>query len=190
MRSSHGCMRFYPEDIALLFDQIPVGTPVHVVNQPMLIGWHDGAIYLQTMPVMEDDTRPAPEAAGALLNAAISGPLWQKAQLKGQPHAVAVDLEMVAKIAKEQRGIALPVSKRNVTPEQYLASAPRVHNRIPQGGTWDGREELLVTAEEYEAVRAGKPLPKKSPSKSKSVKGANNVAPGTNGGGTKATGSR
>jgi hypothetical protein len=48
-----------------------------------------------------------------------------------------------------------------MTQEQYFASLPRVHNRIPQGATWDGREELLVTAEEYEAARAGKPLPKR-----------------------------
>ena len=29
MRSSHGCIRFYPEDIAQLYDAIPVGTKVH-----------------------------------------------------------------------------------------------------------------------------------------------------------------
>jgi hypothetical protein len=35
----------------------------------------------------------------------------------------------------------------------------------------------LVTAEEYEAARAGKPLPKKSTSKTAPVKGAKNVKP-------------
>jgi L,D-transpeptidase ErfK/SrfK len=172
MRSSHGCMRFYPEDIALLFDQIPIGTPVHVVNQPLLMGWHDGAIYVQSMPVMEDDQRPAADAASALLNAAISDRLWQKAKAHADKSTVAVDLEVVAKVAKEQRGIALPVSKRAMTQEQYLASVPRVHNRIPEGATWDGSEELLVTAEEFEAVRAGKPLPKRAKAASTKGKGA------------------
>lgn len=166
MRSSHGCMRFYPEDIALLFDQIPIGTPVHVVNQPLLIGWHDGAIYVQAMPKLEDDERPTVDAAGMLLNSAISDRLWQKAKA----HGATADLEVVARIQKEQRGIALPVAKRTTTQEQHLASLPRVHNRLPQGATWDGREELLVTAEEYEAVRDGKPLPKrKTPAKKTSV---------------------
>lgn len=163
MRSSHGCIRFYPEDIALLFDRISIGTTVTAVNQPLLIGWHDGAIYVQAMPTLEDDTRPMIDGAGTLVNAAISDKIWDKAR----PHAVAVNLETVTKLIGERRGIAIPVSKKDVTPAQFLASAPQVINRLPSGATWDGKEELLVTAEEYEAVRDGKPLPKRS-------KGTNN----------------
>ena len=57
MRSSHGCMRLYPEDIAVFFDLIPIGTKVTVVNQPYLFGWRDGTLYLQAYTVMEDDSR-------------------------------------------------------------------------------------------------------------------------------------
>jgi len=157
MRTSHGCIRFYPEDIALLFDQIPVRTPVHAVNQPLLMGWRDGALYMQALPIMEDDPNPQSDGAEQILNAAISDAHWQKAKANG----VAVDLLAVAQLAKERRGIATPVSRREVTPEKFLADAPRVINRIPDGATWDGREELLISAEEYEAVRDGKPLPKR-----------------------------
>ena len=38
LRSSHGCIRLYPEDIAQLFEMAPVGTQVRVVNQPFLFG--------------------------------------------------------------------------------------------------------------------------------------------------------
>jgi L,D-transpeptidase ErfK/SrfK len=193
MRSSHGCMRFYPEDIALLYDQIPIGTVVYVVNQPLLMGWHDEAIYVQAMPVMEDDTRPPIDPASAALNNAISDRLWQKARAHGDK-GIAVDLEAVVKVAKEQRGIALPVSRRantrTTTSEQYLANVSRVHNRIPKGATWDGNEELLVTAEEYEAARSGKPLPKKSSNKSAPVKGANSAKPEAANVGAAVSGSR
>src|SRR6266478_2283131 len=57
MRSSHGCIRLYPEDIAVFFDTIPIGTKVTVVNQPYLFGWRDGTLYLQAYTVMEDDSR-------------------------------------------------------------------------------------------------------------------------------------
>ena len=57
MRSSHGCMRLYPEDIAVFFDLIPIGTKVTVVNQPYLFGWRDGTLYFQAYTVMEDDSR-------------------------------------------------------------------------------------------------------------------------------------
>ena len=57
MRSSHGCMRLYPEDIKVFYDLIPIGTRVTVVNQPYLFGRRNGTLYLQAYAVMEDDSR-------------------------------------------------------------------------------------------------------------------------------------
>ena len=54
IRASHGCIRMYPEDIALLYDDIPVGTSVTVVNQATLYGRRGDSIYLQTFPVYDD----------------------------------------------------------------------------------------------------------------------------------------
>ena len=34
-RSSHGCLRLYPEDIVKLFNMVPRGTRVTVINQPI-----------------------------------------------------------------------------------------------------------------------------------------------------------
>jgi L,D-transpeptidase ErfK/SrfK len=47
MRVSHGCIRLYPEDIERLFQKIPVGTPVRIVNQPYKAGWLDGELYVE-----------------------------------------------------------------------------------------------------------------------------------------------
>ncbi|HSB95269.1 MAG TPA: L,D-transpeptidase family protein [Spongiibacteraceae bacterium] len=58
IRASHGCIRMYPEDIALLYDDIPVGTSVTVVNQPILYGHRGDSIYLQTFPVYDDYPKP------------------------------------------------------------------------------------------------------------------------------------
>ena len=46
MRVSHGCIRMLPEDIEKLFPQIPTGTPVTIVNQPVKAGWYGGKLYL------------------------------------------------------------------------------------------------------------------------------------------------
>ena len=159
MRSSHGCIRFYPEDIALLYDAIPVGTKVHVVNQPFVFGWQGDALYVQAIPVLEDDTRDHPKAADALLNAAISDAMWQKVK----QHGATIDLGTVNEIVAKPRGIAIPVSKGKVTVDSFIASSRHVENRLPEGSTWNGKNELLVTAEEFEAMRNGVPLPKKTP---------------------------
>lgn len=157
LRSSHGCIRFYPEDIAELYRAIPVGTKVTVVNQPFVFGWHDGALYVQAFPVMEDDEREHPKAADTLLNAAISDEMWQQVK----QHGAAIDLELVNGLVTQPRGIALPVSRPKLTLDSFVASARHVENRVPAGANWNGSEEMFYTAEEYEAVRSGMPLPKK-----------------------------
>ncbi len=46
-RVSHGCIRMYPEDIAELYTMVPVGTTVHVIYEPIKIGWGDGKCWIQ-----------------------------------------------------------------------------------------------------------------------------------------------
>src|SRR4051812_8227324 len=106
LRSSHGCIRLYPEDIAELFDDIPVGTKVTVVNQPFVFGWHDGALYAQIFPKLEDDDREHPQAANQLLNVAISDDMWARVKQNN----TTVDLDVVNSLVTDRRGIALPVS--------------------------------------------------------------------------------
>jgi L,D-transpeptidase ErfK/SrfK len=50
MRVTHGCVRLYPEDVETLYNQVPVGTPVHLVDQPYKAGWSDGVLYLEAHP--------------------------------------------------------------------------------------------------------------------------------------------
>ena len=68
LRSSHGCVRLYPEDIEKLFEMVPNGTQVRVVNQPFLFGWHADELYLQAYTVLEDDARDWSKAQKKLLS--------------------------------------------------------------------------------------------------------------------------
>lgn len=52
-RISSGCIRMYPENIVKLFDMIPVGTKVQVVDQPIKLAWIDDRLYLEAHPEME-----------------------------------------------------------------------------------------------------------------------------------------
>jgi L,D-transpeptidase ErfK/SrfK len=126
------------------------------VNQPFVFGWHNDSLYVQAFPILEDDSREHPTGADALLNAAISGQMWQKVQ----QHGASIDLDLVNSLVKKPLGIAMPVSKRGVTVESFVANSRHVENRVPTGSNWNGKDELLVTAEEVEAARAGTILPK------------------------------
>ncbi len=50
MQVSHGCIRLYNEDIAILFHEIQVGTPGEFVYQPVKIGERGGDIYVEVHP--------------------------------------------------------------------------------------------------------------------------------------------
>ncbi len=63
MRVTHGCIRMYPEDIEYLFDLVPAGTPVLIIDQPIKLGRKDDRIFLsvyQPLDDGEDDDAPAP----------------------------------------------------------------------------------------------------------------------------------
>jgi len=122
MRSSHGCIRMYNDDVAWLFERVRRGTPVHIVNQPVLAGWRDGELYLEVnRPLEEDDVDLAAEAERVLAEALARD---------GAPQ-VTLDRDAIATIVAEQRGIALPVSRPGVSPAQYLASARVIENTVP-----------------------------------------------------------
>jgi L,D-transpeptidase ErfK/SrfK len=50
MRVSQGCIRLYPESIANLIRQVPVGTPVRIVDQPARLGWRRDRLYAEIDP--------------------------------------------------------------------------------------------------------------------------------------------
>ncbi len=138
LRSSHGCIRLYPEDIAQLFAMVPLGTQVRVVNQPFVFGWRDGQLYMQPFDVLEDDTRGWAKAPRRLLSKSLAATLQQ--QLKA--HQARVDWTLVSALARAPRGVPVPITVSDTTVEQVLAAAPRVQNVVPEGSTWDGKSDL------------------------------------------------
>lgn len=148
LRSSHGCIRLYPEDIEQFFNMIPVGTEVRVVNQPFLFGWTNGQLYLQPLDVLEDDQRDWNKAQRKLLGKSLSATLQQ--QLK--THHQQIDWDRVAALAHDPRGVPVPVSSADASLEQVLAAAPRVQNVLPQGSTWDGTSDLPMDESSFKQM--------------------------------------
>ncbi len=54
MQVTHGCIRLYPEDIEALFPMVAVGTGVNMLDQPVKIGWSEGALYIEVHPPLEE----------------------------------------------------------------------------------------------------------------------------------------
>ena len=152
MRSSHGCMRLYPEDIAVLFDLIPIGTKVTVVNQPYMFGWHDGKLYLQAYAVMEDDKRDWSKNRKRLLDRMLAPKLRQRIT----DHDQEIDWNEVGDLAHTPRGVPVPVTGERNGVDAVLAEARKVDNRVPTGSNWDGKSELLVDEKTFNELLGGR----------------------------------
>lgn len=74
MPVTHGCVRLYPDDIEALFPLVPVGTAVHIINEPIKVAWVDGQLLLEAHPPINDDgdsVEPNVDAFAALLQKAV-----------------------------------------------------------------------------------------------------------------------
>jgi L,D-transpeptidase ErfK/SrfK len=143
LRSSHGCLRLYPEDIEKFFGMVPVGTQVQVVNQPFVFGWHDNQLYLQAYNVLEDDKRDWSKAQPKLL----SKTLTKRIQTELATRKETVNWERVGQITRDPRGLAWSVSAGDHGIDAVIAAAPRVQNRVPDGANWDGADDPAMQAQ-------------------------------------------
>ena len=90
---THGCIRLVPEDIGRLFKEVPIGTAVKVVYEPVLLArLPDGQYYLEVHPDIYrkagdplETVREMAEAAGAVSM---------------------IDWQEVRKAIREKRGLA------------------------------------------------------------------------------------
>lgn len=100
MRVSHGCVRLFPENIEHLYEQVPVGTAVTIVNQPWLAARQDGELYLELHPVLDDDARNWDVAD---LHARLA------AAAAGDTVAAVPEVTVLEAHVAEARGIPLPL---------------------------------------------------------------------------------
>jgi L,D-transpeptidase ErfK/SrfK len=97
MRVTHGCIRMFPEDIEALFETVPVGTPVRIVNQPVKLG-HDGAaLYVEAHPPLPDRLSEESSALTELTRAFVA--FVEEGQGNG------FDWDLAERVATTSRGI-------------------------------------------------------------------------------------
>lgn len=54
-RTSAGCVRMYPDDVAALFARIDVGTKVTIINQPIKLGYKGKTVYLEAHQPLKEE---------------------------------------------------------------------------------------------------------------------------------------
>ena len=97
MQVSHGCIRFYNEDITVLYRDVRIGASGEFVYQPVKVGMRDGIKYIEVHPDIYDLHSDPEQEADTLL--AKRG--WQDD----------IDRERVRKALREQTGLPVVISR-------------------------------------------------------------------------------
>lgn len=108
-RSSHGCIRLYPEDIPVLFNRSAAGTKVTVVDQPYKIGWYKDTVLLEVSPTQQQSDEILEH--GRILSSAPVGNAESALSALDGKEAV-IDWPAVEKALRERRGVPVPVGHR------------------------------------------------------------------------------
>lgn len=114
--SSHGCLRMYPEDVAQLFGEAGIGTPVRVINEEAEWAWIDDELFLSVFPTKEQteeinigkgvQAEPPPDLA-----ARIAKDAGERAGL--------IDWALVDQVARERSGLPIRVSEPSLAPMKW-----------------------------------------------------------------------
>ncbi|KOR31096.1 hypothetical protein TI04_02670 [Achromatium sp. WMS2] len=102
MQVTHGCMRLYPEDIESLFKQVPVGTQVNLVNEPIKIGWLADTLFIEVTPALEQDVDKEAEFTRKALD---------RVYAEQDHRAFVLDGAALNLAIREKRGIPVAISK-------------------------------------------------------------------------------
>jgi len=112
MRVSHGCIRLYPESIESLYPQVPVGTPVRVIDERLLVGVRGGVAYLQAFHGLEKRAEGEDNLTPDVV-------LILHRLRRGK----AVDWDKVMELLRVTRGVPVPIAPGTPDVEQILEGA-------------------------------------------------------------------
>jgi L,D-transpeptidase ErfK/SrfK len=150
MRVSHGCIRMNPEDIAWLFPQVPIGLPVHIVNQPLLVGVAGGELFVEAHPGLEEDKT---RRTAALLRT-----IEQRLAKTGIP-STAVDYERIARLDADRRGFPVSIMAEAPDADATVAAARRVVNKVSYDWFSEGDAAVDADAADGAATSADGSVP-------------------------------
>lgn len=130
-RVSSGCMRMYPEDIKELFPQVPVGTAVNVVDQPVKAGWIDDEFYIEVSPTQ--DQAKAIEENGVLKTYEISKEDIALINRRAGERQDDINWEKVRQVVKDHKGYPVAVIGKGNSKFKKIENVNNTYGVQPRG---------------------------------------------------------
>jgi L,D-transpeptidase ErfK/SrfK len=116
LTATNGCMRLYPENVKMLFDDTPVKTPVLIVDRPYLAGQRNGVLYLEAHSPLEE--------SGALEMKKLHAKLRAFEKNAGRR----IDWKKVKEVLAAARGVPVPIFELRQGSEREAAKPVEVEH--------------------------------------------------------------
>ncbi|MGD8630779.1 MAG: L,D-transpeptidase, partial [Gammaproteobacteria bacterium] len=99
--------------IEKVFDDIPVGTPVRIVNQPIKLGWLADSLFIELHPPLEEDEAQYQDYMQSVLNS-IADFLAADADTPGINSSRRINLSgrALRQAVKERSGIPIMITRQ------------------------------------------------------------------------------
>jgi L,D-transpeptidase ErfK/SrfK len=110
MQMSHGCLNLYPEDIKILFNDTKVGTQVTIVEQPYLIGYDKGMLFLEAHKPLQAHKN-------------FRYPLFTRIRELAKKHKLTIDWSKVEQILTQATGVPTPIMAQGMNFKELADSA-------------------------------------------------------------------
>ncbi|MCF8496392.1 MAG: L,D-transpeptidase family protein [Alphaproteobacteria bacterium] len=139
-RVSSGCIRLYPEDIISLYNLVPVGTDVTVVDQPLKLGWIDDKLYMEVHPTIRNAVQM--EETGQIPEEGLTEKDVEMIRKMAGSYEDRLHWPAIRKAAKERRGYPIEIMRRPQYEAQKEGAADSQLSDI------DGEESQEAEAEQ------------------------------------------
>jgi L,D-transpeptidase ErfK/SrfK len=141
MPVSHGCIRLYPEDIERLFPEVAVGSRVEFIYQPVKVGRHEGATYVE---VHSDVYR----FVGSLSSAA-------RTELARRKLSAGVDRSVLRSATDDAHGVPVRISALTAKADPIFEQVPPDLATTPRGRAGHERAVRLIRSRQREVDVSG-----------------------------------
>lgn len=112
-RVSSGCIRMFPEDITQVFQMVPAGTKVTVVDQPIKAAWIGDRLFLEVHPTQEQAA--IMEHEGTVPDYQLSENDLSMIMRVAGKDAQGLDWPKIRQVVKERKGYPIPIATRAAT---------------------------------------------------------------------------
>ncbi len=129
MRVTHGCIRMFPEDVESLFERVPSGERVRLVNEAVKAGWTGERLLVEAHPVLPED---AQNAYDPLKSPPLSEAVASVALVIKRHENARIDHQKLADAVANANGMPTSISRQRPTIPALALQQPAVDPAVTE----------------------------------------------------------